>query len=471
MKRGFILSPILGSEQNDPRVKRQADLSEANEAREEDQKHNDQEASGLFSLLWNPLQAGLERVTNMFGAGSSVVENFQGQMDSIKMQAFRVFMRVYNKTYSTEELPRRMAYYLQRMQLIERSKQLFREGKSTFTMKPNRFLDWDEKELTMLSRTSVPKLEDLEPEERAIEEANNEEANENDYVTTTSSSSNYRDDDDEAQMGVRNNRTLRATAPAPTEGTGQPAGLVVGAEKVPAQFSWVDTGCVATPIDQGSCGSCYAVSTMSAIETTRCINQGSGATLSSEEIVDCGVRSGLNIHGCDGGWPTSVFKYLQRTRQVSREKCYPYSLSSSTKHKSCRTRNNNYGRRSQLQSNDDCQLNPSLTSSRGIQYKVLQNERDILYHVAKTGPVVTVLQTTNKLLFYGSGVMEDNSCSGSRDAVDHAITIVGYGRENNLDYWLIKNSWGTDWGLGGYAKVRRGQNTCSIGRWGWVMTG
>lgn len=45
----------------------------------------------------------------------------------------------------------------------------------------------------------------------------------------------------------------------------------------------------------------------------------------------------------------------------------------------------------------------------------------------------------------------------------HAVTMVGYGSENGVPYWLVKNSWGTGWGVGGYIKVQRGVNACSMG--------
>jgi cathepsin H len=46
--------------------------------------------------------------------------------------------------------------------------------------------------------------------------------------------------------------------------------------------------------------------------------------------------------------------------------------------------------------------------------------------------------------------------------VNHAVLAVGYGTENGMDYWLIKNSWGTDWGMDGFFKIQRGVNMCGI---------
>ena len=55
------------------------------------------------------------------------------------------------------------------------------------------------------------------------------------------------------------------------------------------------------------------------------------------------------------------------------------------------------------------------------------------------------------------------SCS-SACSVDHAVLLIGYGTENGVDFWIIKNSWGAGWGENGYIKVRRGNNDCKIGR-------
>lgn len=65
------------------------------------------------------------------------------------------------------------------------------------------------------------------------------------------------------------------------------------------------------------------------------------------------------------------------------------------------------------------------------------------------GPLVAYIAASSfKFQYYGSGVFNDTSCPNDIDNLDHAITIVGYGTDSktNLNYWLIKNSWGTDWG-------------------------
>ena len=50
-----------------------------------------------------------------------------------------------------------------------------------------------------------------------------------------------------------------------------------------------------------------------------------------------------------------------------------------------------------------------------------------------------------------------------RNGTDHAVQVVGYGNENGVDYWIIKNSWGETWSDKGFGKIRRGTRECGIG--------
>lgn len=42
----------------------------------------------------------------------------------------------------------------------------------------------------------------------------------------------------------------------------------------------------------------------------------------------------------------------------------------------------------------------------------------------------------------------------------HAVKIIGWGEENNVPYWLVANSWNSDWGENGYFRIKRGNNEC-----------
>ncbi|VDP70689.1 unnamed protein product [Schistosoma curassoni] len=62
---------------------------------------------------------------------------------------------------------------------------------------------------------------------------------------------------------------------------------------------------------------------------------------------------------------------------------------------------------------------------------------------------------------YKNGIYQSQSCSSTE--VNHAVLIVGYGEENGVQYWIIKNSWGTSWGEDGYVRIRRNYNNmCGV---------
>ena len=61
---------------------------------------------------------------------------------------------------------------------------------------------------------------------------------------------------------------------------------------------------------------------------------------------------------------------------------------------------------------------------------------------------------------YTSGVITDEACGTE---LDHAVLVVGYGTEDGVDYWLVKNSWGTSWGDNGYVKILRTDSDDDVG--------
>ncbi|MCE2196962.1 C1 family peptidase, partial [Streptococcus thermophilus] len=62
---------------------------------------------------------------------------------------------------------------------------------------------------------------------------------------------------------------------------------------------------------------------------------------------------------------------------------------------------------------------------------------------------------------YRSGVYYEPNCKPR--SINHGVLAVGYGTESGTDYWIIKNSWGTGWGMSGYMKLTRNQNNhCGV---------
>lgn len=78
------------------------------------------------------------------------------------------------------------------------------------------------------------------------------------------------------------------------------------------------------------------------------------------------------------------------------------------------------------------------------------------------GPVSIAFQVITSFNRYVSGVYSVKNCGKTTKDVNHAVLLTGYGTENGMKYWSVKNSWGASWGIKGYFKIERGVNMCAI---------
>ena len=162
-------------------------------------------------------------------------------------------------------------------------------------------------------------------------------------------------------------------------------------------------------------------------------------SMSEKQIVDCSGRYGN--HGCQGGRFQSSWQYIAAAGGVESEQAYPYQPRAGY----CRFN------RGQVVAND-----------RGSQNTPRGSESGLANAIARVGPVsVAIDASPSSIRRYRSGVHYAPSCSSYR--MNHAVLAVGYGSEGGQDYFLVKNSWGTQWGAGGYIKMARNRgNNCGI---------
>ena len=81
----------------------------------------------------------------------------------------------------------------------------------------------------------------------------------------------------------------------------------------------------------------------------------------------------------------------------------------------------------------------------------------------ENGPLAVGINA-DTLLYYSSGILDDDeySCPQEYEYLNHEVVVVGYGVENGVNYWIVRNSWGDYWGEDGYFRVARGKGTCGI---------
>ncbi|GLT92055.1 hypothetical protein SLE2022_099140 [Rubroshorea leprosula] len=208
---------------------------------------------------------------------------------------------------------------------------------------------------------------------------------------------------------------------------------------IPASVDWRKEGAVTNVKDQASCGACWAFSATGAIEGINKIVTGSLVSLSEQELIDCDKSYNS---GCGGGLMDYAFQFIIDNHGIDTEADYPYQ----GHEKSC---------------NKERLKRRVVTIDR---YKdVPPNDEQQLLKAVATQPVsVGICGSERAFQLYSKGIFT-GPCSTS---LDHAVLIVGYGSENGKDYWIVKNSWGTRWGMNGYIHMLRNngnsQGLCGI---------
>jgi KDEL-tailed cysteine endopeptidase len=213
----------------------------------------------------------------------------------------------------------------------------------------------------------------------------------------------------------------------------------------PDSLDWRENGAVTSVKDQGQCGSCWTFSATGAVEGAWAVSKGQLIDLSEEQLVECATGMSYGSHGCSGGEMDGAFKYVIEHGQCALS-AYPYT-SGNGQSGSCKA----------------CQPVAHITSCSDVK----PNDQISLKAAVSQQPVAIAISADTKLFqSYSSGVITSSSCYTS---LDHGVLIVGYGTENGIDYWNVKNSWSSSWGIGGYVKIAKSSSTNDAGICGIAM--
>jgi len=249
--------------------------------------------------------------------------------------------------------------------------------------------------------------------------------------------------------------------------------LMTGSEPLPASFhsaeKWpICSNSITEVMDQGYCGSCWAVSTTSALTDRLCIHsQGlDKRRISPQDILECCANCGL---GCRGGSVVAAHNYAMLTgastggHYMSVGNCKPYAFApcSDTLWKFqpvCLYRNSTLTCKNTCQASYADSYLPDKIKAKSV-YRILGGEPMMMHELVNRGPMAVAFMVYQDFMTYSSGVYQQKT---GAYLGGHAVTIIGYGVENEVKYWLCKNSWGKSWGDKGFFKIRRGNNEVMI---------
>jgi hypothetical protein len=92
------------------------------------------------------------------------------------------------------------------------------------------------------------------------------------------------------------------------------------------------------------------------------------------------------------------------------------------------------------------------------------NEEEMKAYLVNTGPLAIAINA-NLLHFYIGGIIDADPVKCNPINFSHGVTLVGYGVEDGKEFWIIKNSWGEEWGESGYFRLARNKYACGVNRY------
>jgi C1A family cysteine protease len=203
--------------------------------------------------------------------------------------------------------------------------------------------------------------------------------------------------------------------------------------QLPSAFDWRPLNGTTPAKSQGGCGSCWAFAATGQLEAHIRIYDGRIDDLSEQQVIDCNDEGA----GCQGGWLFAAYDVFRDSGAVY-ESCIPYEARDDLP---CR--------------HSQCEVVAHLSDYQYIPNNVNQIKSAVYNH----GPVATGMTALDNLYNYSSGCYDTETTQNP----NHAVLIVGWDDDmcSGAGAWIIKNSWGEDWGQNGFGYIKYG--VCNIG--------
>ncbi|XP_063116952.1 cathepsin O isoform X1 [Cavia porcellus] len=210
----------------------------------------------------------------------------------------------------------------------------------------------------------------------------------------------------------------------------------VGSVSLPPRFDWRDKHVVTQVRNQQACGGCWAFSVVGAVESAWAIRGEPLEDLSAQQVIDCSY----NNFGCNGGSPLSALTWLKKTRvKLVKDSEYPFKAQNGLCH---------YFSSS----------HPGFSIQDYAAYDFSAQEDEMARVLLLSGPLVVIVDAVSWQDYLG-GVIQHHCSSGE---ANHAVLVTGFDQTGSTPYWIVRNSWGSSWGVDGYAYVKMRSNVCGI---------
>ena len=211
----------------------------------------------------------------------------------------------------------------------------------------------------------------------------------------------------------------------------EPPPLKVGSAALPSYFDWRYDG-VTSIKNQRNCGACWAFAVAGAFESALKINGWGELDLSEQQLISCNDKG----YDCSGGWFDAAYNLVTNYGSIA-EACMPYHHNDT----------------------DPCIQNQCGVVARASSWQFYNSDVNSLKTAVMRSPVSVAMVVQDDFYYYSGGCYNSNA-SGS---VNHGVLIVGWDDNACGGAWIIKNQWGKNWGINGYAFIKYGVSKIGYG--------
>eukprot|EP00656_Telonema_subtile_P057260 TRINITY_DN9381_c0_g1_i2.p1 TRINITY_DN9381_c0_g1~~TRINITY_DN9381_c0_g1_i2.p1 ORF type:complete len:330 (-),score=79.73 TRINITY_DN9381_c0_g1_i2:121-1110(-) len=219
----------------------------------------------------------------------------------------------------------------------------------------------------------------------------------------------------------------------------------VAAANVTGSVDWRLKGKVTPVKDQGNCGSCWAFSATQQIESAWLMAGNRQQILSTQQITSCDKGNGDK--GCGGGDTFTAYKYVEQAGGMVTEEEYPYSWLSSKIGLTGFCKKSVVAGKKTVAIKGFTYATPPKPSKGTSSWKA--DEETMAAAMQASGPL-SICVNAATWDNYKQGVVTTTCKDGE---LDHCVQAVGYNLDGPKKYWIVRNSWDTDWGIDGYLSL------------------